>query len=307
MSSHWSNQREKGSYWGMVIMFWLYRLGGDFLFSVVLYPVMTYFFLFSVQARSASLDFLNRAHSQGSPVLETRPGFWHSYAHMMTFARTILDKIAVWVGAIKMNRIEFPDREYLRAKIKEGKGGIFLVSHIGNLEICRAISKQTPSLKLNILVHTHHAEKFNTLLAKVNPDSELSFLQVTEIGPDTAVLLKQKIDAGEFLAIVGDRVPVSQNRRVVKAPFLGELASFPQGPFILAALMKCPVYSLFCVKVGDKFRVEVAPFCELLQLRRKSREQDLQKYIESFACRLQQYAIDYPYQWFNFYKYWSDA
>lgn len=305
--SHWSSQKERGSYWGMTFMVWLYRLGGNILFSIVLYPVMTYFFLFAKNARYASKEFLIRAYEVGSPEFSKKPGNWHSYYHMLRFGQIILDKIAVWIGSLSHTQVDFPNREFLRAKIKEGKGGVLLVSHVGNLEICRAISYQTPSLKLNILVHTHHAEKFNALLNKVNPDSELTFLQVTEIGPDTAVMLKQKVEAGEFLAIVGDRIPVSSTLRTSVVPFMGKPARFAQGPFILAALMKCPVFTLFCIKDSGRYRVEVEPFADVMKLNRKRRNEDLLSYIEQYAKRLEIYATKYPYQWFNFYPYWENA
>lgn len=305
--SHWSKQQERGSYLGLTFMLLLYRYGGNILFMLVLYPVMTYFFLFAKTARESSLEFLNRAFQNGSPAILNKPNYWHSYMHMLGFGRVILDKIAVWVGSISYDSVAFPNREYLRGKIKEGRGGVLLVSHLGNMEICRAISHQTPALKLNILVHTHHAEKFNALLRKVNPDSELSFLQVTEIGPDTAVMLKQKIDAGEFLAIVGDRIPVSSSSRVSTVPFLGRPARFAQGPFIIAALLKCPVFTLFCVKESGKYKVNVEPFSDQMILNRKNRSADLDAYITQYAQRLENYAKSYPYQWFNFYPYWSNA
>ena len=34
-----------------------------------------------------------------------------------------------------------------------------------------------------MLLHTMHATRFNQLLAQVNPDSELNFMQVTELTP----------------------------------------------------------------------------------------------------------------------------
>lgn len=304
-SQHWASQQERGAYWGLLLMLWLYRLGGRFLFTLVLYPVMAYFFLFARTARDASREFLLRAQQAGSPALPHPPGYWLVYRHLLTFGHAVLDKIAVWLGGIDSSRVEFPYRETLRAKIAEGRGGVILASHLGNLEICRAMSRQTPTLKLNILVHTRHAQKFNDLLRKVNPGSDLTFLQVTEVGPDTAMLLQQKIDAGEFLAIVGDRIPVADNKRMSTVMFLNHPAAFPQGPFILAALLKCPVYTLFCVQDNGHYRVDVEPFADQLVLQRKTRMADLERYIQQFATRLEQYALRYPLQWFNFFPFWN--
>lgn len=304
---HWARQNERGAYWGLVLMFWLYRLGGQLLFGLVLYPVMVYFFVFGATARRASRLFLRRVYASGQSEFKIEPGYWHSFRHMLTFGYAILDKLAIWMGSIDNSRIHFPNREFLRARIREGRGGVILASHLGNLEICCALSQQTPDLKLNVLVHTRHAQNFNAFLQRTQPAAAINFLQVTDVGPDTAMLLKQKVDAGEFLAIVGDRIPVEFPHRVGVVPFLGAPARFPQGPFILASLLKCPVYTLFCMQQGKDYRVDVEPFDEQVVLNRKSREQDLQNYLESYVARLEACALRYPYQWYNFYNFWSEA
>lgn len=306
-NQHWAKQQERGAYWGLIIMLWLYRIGGRPLFGAVLYPVMAYFFLFGKTARAASRDFLCRVYATGKSELNKRPGYWASFRHMLGFGYAILDKLTIWMGKIEQSRVDFPNREFLRARIKEGKGGIILASHLGNQEICCALSQQTPDLKLNILVYTQHAENFNAFLRRSDVAAAIEFMQVTSVGPDTAVLLKQKIDAGEYIAIVGDRIPVGFGHRVSVTRFLGSPAAFPQGPFILASLLKCPVYTLFCVREGHDYRVDVELFAEKLILNRKRREVDIKNYVELYATRLENYALRYPYQWFNFYNFWSVA
>lgn len=63
-------------------------------------------------------------------------------------------------------------------------------------------------------------------------------IPVSHIGPETAIMLRQKLDAGEWVAIVGDRTAVNRqrggSRRVIWSEFLGKPAPFPQGPFVLA-------------------------------------------------------------------------
>lgn len=289
----------------MWFMLWAYRLGGRWLFSLLLYPVMLYFFLFNRNARAGSRDFLENVYQMGSPVLDKAPGWKQSFYHFLSFGYAILDKLSVWFGALEKSDLAFPNREYFRARIREGKGGVILASHLGNLEYCRYLSAQTPALKLNILVHTHHAQQFNAVLERLQGESKIHFIQVSSVGPDTAMLLQQKVDAGEFLAIVGDRVPVEFNQRVTQVPFLGKPASFPTGPFILASLMKCPVYTLFCYKHTAGYQVDIDFFAEKVELNRRSRAEDLNRYVAQYARRLEQYALLHPYQWFNFYDFWQ--
>ena len=305
-NSHWSHQTERGSIIGMSIMLWLHKVGGRKVFSVVLFPVMLYFFLFVKRARRSSYDFLSQVYEHGGSVFTRKPGYWHVFKHFLVFGESILDKLSVWSGGVVSDQIVFPHRDMLRARIREGKGGVILVSHLGNLEVCRAMCTQTPELKLNVLVHTHHAEKFNGLLNKINPESSLTFFQVSEIGPDTALILKQKVDNGEYLAIVGDRIPIS-SQRICEVPFLGKPARFPQGAFIIASIMKCPVFTLFCVKQSGQFRIDVSLFSEQIRLNRQDRVETLTACTSEYVHKLEWYAQHYPYQWYNFYPFWGDA
>ena len=59
---------------------------------------------------------------------------------------------------------------------------------------------------------------------------------------------EDKVEQGEIVVIVGDRTSATTGERSTRVEFLGKPASFSQGPFILAALLDCPVYFLFCLK-----------------------------------------------------------
>jgi predicted LPLAT superfamily acyltransferase len=61
--------------------------------------------------------------------------------------------------------------------------------------------------------------------------------------------LHERLERGEWLAIAGDRVPLHGGRSVT-VDFLGHPA-FPQGPWLLAGLLKCPVNLLMCLKQPD--------------------------------------------------------
>jgi len=99
-----------------------------------------------------------------------------------------------------------------------------------------------------VLIHTKHAQRFNRLLAQLNADSQVNLMQVTELSAATAVLLSEKVARGEFVAVAGDRIPVTPKPRVAMAEFFGAPAPFPVGPYILADLLQCPVFLLFSLR-----------------------------------------------------------
>lgn len=302
--NHWANIDEVGVYWLMRIMFILYNLGGKFLFLTVLYPVVSYYFLMNKQARSASMDYLQR-FKKFAPESHIKPSVITSYRHFLQFAVSMVDKLAAWTNRLNINDVVIHGREGIAEQLSRKQGGIILGSHLGNIEICRALATIGEHAKLNILVHTKHAKHFNRLLREVNGTDDIELIQVTDIGPTLAISLDAKISAGEMVFIVGDRIPVNNHQRTSQAMFLGSSAYFAQGPFILAALMKCPVYTLFCLKQQSTYHLYFEQFCERIVLPRKNREIALSEHIQRFANRLQEHCLLAPLQWFNFYPYWQ--
>ena len=235
---------------------------------------------------------------------QPRPGWWDGYRHFLNFGLAALDKIDAWTGKIQPQDLTLNNGDLFYDLVERGQGGVLLASHLGNIEVCRAIGQSKVKVKLNVLVFTHHAESFNRMLKKISPDSELNLIQVTSLGPDIAIMLKQAIDNGEFVVIVGDRTSSTSFGRVVYSKFLGKDAPFSQGPFILASLMECPVLTMFCLKHKRGYQVYFDRLSEQLKLPRKERQQALQEVVDKYCHILQGYCTQFPYQWFNFYDFW---
>lgn len=298
---HWSRLAERGSGLGMRIVFACYRLLGERAARLLLYPIVAYFFLTSARARHASHDYLSRlARRSGG----TQPGWRDSYKHMLAFAQSGLDKVTTWMGGIKHRPIDFPNRASFDAQLASGQGAVLIGSHLGNLEMTRALAADQQIAGIHAVVSTEHARQFNRLLAAASANFSANLLEVSRLGPETAIMLRDKIDQGEFLVIVGDRTSPSENGRISVVDFLGTPAPFAQGPFILASLLECPVYLFFCLREADGYRIHFEHFADRIELPRQERQERLQGYLEHYAQRLESYCQRAPNQWFNFYDFW---
>lgn len=288
----------------MKFMLLVYRLAGRAGFRVLLYPVMVYYYLFRGAARRSSQGYLRRIRPLLAP--SERAGLT-SFRHFITFGEILLDKLLVWMGRIRREDVEFTSPEMVREIEVDRAGGLIVVSHLGNFEICNALGQQIRGIRLTILMYTRHAQKFNSLMRGVSGDTEIEIMQVTDLSPATVMLFSERVRNGGYVVIAGDRTPVTGQHRVTDVEFLGGAAPFPQGPFILAGLLGCPVYFLFCVKHGKRYRAHIEKFCERLEFHpRSKREQILAGAVQSFAERLQHYCLQAPLQWFNFFPFWRD-
>jgi len=302
---HWSSLEERGAILGMKILFVGYKIFGRWLFRIMLFPVMSYFFLTSATARRSSRQYLDRVQATrqertGQPA-KRLSGFWH----FLQFGESILDKTAQWAGVRSKENINYISPEIYAQIIERKRGGVFIGSHLGNLEALRAFGGLEQGLTVNALVFTRHSMKFMQFLEEANPKAVEHIIQVDSLGPDSIIRLSDKTAAGEWVAMVADRTSIAHGSRSVQCEFLGEPAYFPEGPFILASLLECPVYLLFCLKKDGKYDVHLEKLADPLELPRATRRQDLERVVRIFADRLEKQCLAFPYQWYNFFDFWQ--
>ena len=306
-SKHWAEVEELGFTSGIRFLVWSYRFFGAGVFKAILWPVIVYYFQTNQRARQASLEYLERVYRTGSehPEMAAKPGPRTVFKHFLEFGYFNLDRIASWFGAVKLTDLDFVQKDEFLSFVESGKGALLISSHLGNIEMCRALITQYPQVKFHVIMHTAHADMFNSVLKEINSQSDLRVIQVGDIGPETATFLHERIEAGEYIVILGDRTPVHSQGRVSEVEFLGDKTFFPQGPYLLAHLLGCPVFTMFCLKESGRYRLYIEPFAERIRLARKDRERSLQAQAQRYADILQHYCLKEPLQWFNFYDFWS--
>ncbi|GEN25442.1 hypothetical protein HCU01_33910 [Halomonas cupida] len=297
---HWASIGERGTLTGMLLMVHLRRLG-EWPFRLVLGPVILWYYLSHGLARQASRDFLARL----DPALRRRPIAWRlrSLRHFFSFGQALMDKVAAWNGKHAPEALNGTGVDNFRQTFANGRGGLVLVSHHGNLDVVNAFSEQHANLQLTVLMHTRNARKFNELLERATGRRQPDIMDVSELSPASAQQLDQRIRDGGFVVIAADRIAPSEQRyRLLK--FLGAEAAFPEGPFMLATLLRCPIYTLSCVREHQGFTVAFEKFDDTSSLARAERgnwiAQAMQRHADLLADQVQRY----PLQWFNFYPFW---
>ena len=302
---HWSSIGEETFVGGMWLLYMLFRVGGRLPFRLFLYPVVLWYWASNRAAREASLEYLQRLQ-RSTGALGREPDWRDTLRHFFSFAETILDKMLAVGGRYKLETVRFVGRGPFEAMVRAGQGGLLVTAHMGCLEMCQASADATPGMKLTVLVHTVHAERFNRMLERLSPGRSISLMQVTEISPATAVLLAERVARGEFVAIAGDRVPIMAGRAsAVQVPFLGHDAPFPTGAYMLASLLKCPLFALGCIRQGDAHEVVFDKLADRVVLPRGDRLAGCTVHAAQFAHGLERLLARAPYEWFNFFSFWN--
>jgi predicted LPLAT superfamily acyltransferase len=294
---HWARLSERGVYLGLVFCAASCRLIGRAGQRAVIAPIVLYFLLTGRVQRRASRAYLTRV--LGRPP--TRGEVWR---HFMNFGRRAVDVFLAWTGRLPPAAL-LTEGGVPAELADESRGALLVVSHLGNAEVVRALAPPALRERVTVLVHTRHAANFHRIVSENAGDYAGNLIQVTEIGPETVIALGERIAAGGIVVIAGDRIPVSGPGRSVAVPFFGAPARFPEGPWVLAALLGCPVYLLHCLAEGDRYRLTIEPFAERIDLPRRDRAEALQGLAARFAARLERYCTLAPLQWYNFYDFWG--
>ncbi|WP_051201792.1 glycosyltransferase family 2 protein [Ferrimonas senticii] len=305
---HWSRTNERGALWGLKAVLWLYGHGGRLLCHAVMPLLISYFYLTGREARTASWQYLAkvRAIDPNHPQLSGDANHFDSYRHFLRFGYATLAKLDAWSGHQTTNNAQFPNRQQLIDQLESGQGAMIITAHLGNIEQFRASAQSRYRRRITVLALTRHAAKFNQIMAELNPESQLELLQVDDLGPDSAMLLQQRIDQGELVFVAGDRTSAGNQSRAHYANFLGHPAPFSIGPYVLAAVLNCPIYIMLA---GCDHRGQ--PLLHLEQLTdriggpRQQRQQQINDCIERYAQSLQTQTLQQPLNWFNFYDFWQ--
>ncbi len=299
---HWATVGEVTCEAGVWLLWGLYRLFGRVPFRIVLYPVVAWYWATNRAARRASMQYLARmqlAHG----ALGHEPGWRDGVRHFSAFAETMLDKMLAVAGLYPFQQVEITGHTWVSAA-RKGLGGVIITAHIGCLELCSSLGAQHRPADILVLVHTRHAERFNAILRRLNPGSRVQFMQVTEIDPASASRLAEHVARGGLVTVVGDRIPVNTSKTMA-ALFLGVEAQFPVGAYVLAGLLRCPLYFMACVRQGSGHKIVFESLAECVELPRRDRTALLQTYVAAYASRVESVLKPAPFEWFNFFPFWD--
>jgi predicted LPLAT superfamily acyltransferase len=297
MSAVWFAEPDRGSPAVMRFAAWLVLRLGRSATRWLLYPLALYFLVFAPRARRASRAFLGRA-------LERRAGARDVLRHFYAYASVCHDRIYLLCGRLEELEISVDGAAPLDAIMAQGRGCVLLGSHLGSFEAVRALGRLVKNYPINIVMYESDTRKVSAEFERLAP--ELKARVIAPGRPETMLRVKECLERGEIVGILGDR-PFGSEKAVV-CPFLGAPARFPQGPFRVATLLEAPVVLFFGLYEGaNRYRICLEVLAEPPAAGRGERAAGAAPWIERYVARLEHYARKAPYNWFNFYDFWDEG
>lgn len=309
----WYAQEERGSTLGMRITVWLYRKLGRTVARLMVFPIVSYFYLTDAAGRRASRHYLERVYAtpEGAQALGGPPGARHVFRNYLEFGLSILDRVGFWMGDFGDFEVRVHGAEHLERVVREKRGALVLGSHLGSFDAMRLLAESYSPIAVNLLMFTRHAARINSIFRQLSPGQEggRMHVRVIPVKPGSAQHVldaRACIERGEVVAILADRAPLSERGHTARVKFLGESAPLPTGPIMFAALLRCPVLFMTGLRTGEnRYEVNVVAFADPVEVERSRRREATSEYCQAYADLLARYCVRAPYQWFNFYEFWS--
>jgi len=294
-ADRWATLPERGTPASLRVIAWIAEHIGRTAARVLLYPITLYFVIAARSARRTSYEYLKRL--RGEPA-----HCWHVFRHFHYFAATILDRVYLLRGEFERFRVTVHGKEILHRQIDNGRGTILLGSHLGSFEMLRALGVMQRNVPLKVLMDPLHNQNITRFFDALNPT--VAETVIAPDRPDTLIRVKESLDAGSFIGMLGDRV--SGGDKTTQCQFLSASATFPAGPVLLAATMRCPVILFFGLyRGGNSYEIYFEHFADEINLDRHHRAEGIQLWMQHYAERLAHYTRLAPYNWFNFYSFWD--
>jgi predicted LPLAT superfamily acyltransferase len=291
----WMVLPERGTLTSLRLIGWIAMHIGRWAAKLLLYPVTLYFVITADAARQMSHQYLKRVHGDSAH-------WWHVFRHFHCFAATILDRLYLLRGEFQRFDVKIHGKEILSHEMEQGKGCILLGSHLGSFEVLRALGVIQRNFPLKVLMDTAHNRNITRFFDALNP--VIGDTVIASDRPDTLLTIKESLDAGFFIGMLGDRL--TSGDKTTQCQFLGAPAAFPIGPIVLAAMMHCPVILFFGLyRGGNRYEIYFEHFANEIPLDRNRRAEEIQLWVQRYADRLEHYTRVAPYNWFNFFPFWE--
>lgn len=308
-AKRWTALSERGSIWGIRATVSCHRFFGRGVALAIIHGVVAYFYATDRPGRRASHAYLRRvcARKEARAAIGRDPGWVAGFLHYRAFALAIADRIELWLGRSERFHFDVIGDDICDRYEAEGRGYIVLGAHVGSFDALRLLARKQKRI-VNVLMFTEHAERINRVFRELSSEAGANLIPVLPGSVHAVFEIRERLRRGEVIAVLGDRIEAGDRGRSVAVPFLGDLVELPKSPFLMAALLGCPVVFMGALRKGrGRYEVRVETLVEkMVSSPRSEREAMTQKLLHDYAACVESQCVREPYQWFNFFDYWAD-
>ena len=315
-NSEWFKKKEViDSKSPIYLTFWCLKHFPKILTYFIIFQTAAWYYFFNKNARTEAVRYQKQLQNF---VGKEKYKKIHPFRQIFAFAITVVEKVDCWTKKKSLADIHFNDDDVHTVinQLNNKQGVFFFISHLGNAETLRNFANAANigterKVPVASLIDIDVTSNFSQALKKLNPEFIENTINVNDINPATIERLQDIIAQGGIVVCAGDRISKNKASRNIELPFLGKDAPFSYGAYVLAALLKAPVYFVNSVRqnplsFNGKYEMFVKKASTDLNVSRREREPKIKELCTEFKDNLESLCIKYPDQWYNFFNFWEN-
>lgn len=273
------------------------KLFGPSFFAIVAQGIATGYFLFNARRRAVGREFYAVLFPEKSRAYH----YFAVWRQFTSFTYLYLDRFIQ--REVKNLDYAIQGREHVVAAHKGGKGGILLMSHMGNWEVAaHLLTKVLTDVSLLLYMGIRDKEEIEKIQKQSICRDGIRIIGVDQNGGSPFDIVEgiRFLQNGGLVSMAGD-VVWREDQRTIEGEFLGRRVRIPEAPFVLALVSGAPLIVFFAFRTPDgKYRFSALPPIPVTAARRQDRRAALRSAAQSYLRHMEAALAEYPFQWFHF-------
>jgi lauroyl/myristoyl acyltransferase len=273
------------------------KLFGPVFFAIVSQGIATGYFLFNARRRAVGREFY-------AVLFPGKSRLYHYFAvwrQFTSFTYLYLDRFIQ--REVRNLDYAIQGREHVVAAHYGKKGGILLMSHMGNWEVAaHLLTKVLPDLDLMLYMGIRDKEEIEKIQKQSVCRDGIRIIGVDQNGGSPFDILEgiRFLQSGGLVSMAGD-VVWRKNQRTITGDFLSRRVRIPEAPFVLALVSGAPVIVFFAFRTPDgQYRFSALPPIRVTAPQRQDRPVALRSAAQLYLRHMENALREYPFQWFHF-------
>jgi predicted LPLAT superfamily acyltransferase len=270
---------------------------GRWIFLLFAWFVATGYFLFFPRRVGNSTQIYQALYPNRNRLFH----LWCAWQQFHNFTHVFLDRYLLQ----ESDEITYTSEgiEYLEQAIDKGKGGILLMSHVGNWEVAaHLLKRKLKNLRLLLYMGLKQKEQIEQIQKETLAQSSIQIIAVDEGGGSPLDIVEgiKFIESGGVVSLTGDLV-WKKGQRAIPVQFLGHDVLLPEAPYLFALLSGAPLFIFFAFRIGKNiYRFTLSEPIYLTAPSRAERAGTIQRSAQQYADILEATLRSYPLQWYHF-------
>ena len=193
--------------------------------------------------------------------------------------------------------------QHLEQALDQGRGGILLMSHMGNWEVAaHLLKRKLTGIRILLYMGIKQKEQIEQIQKESLAKSGIKIVAVDADGGSPMDIIEgiKFIESGGVVSLTGD-VVWKKDQRVVPARFLGQEVLLPQAPYLFALLSGAPLFTFFAFRTGkNNYHFAMSESISPAPVSRSARDEAIRQSAQRYADTLEATLRKYPLQWYHF-------